>query len=168
MISSETINKSNLNLHCGKIENYKRNAYGISGKTENAYFRISVVQKGIFKIHLSRFEEFDEYSYAVISKPVGIDFSIIDANGHIELKTEALTLEIKKNPFTAIFKDNDGKIINEDDHALGTSWLGEQLSLLNFIPFWMILLVIVAIGFLQDRLFVFLDKRLFKRSILVE
>jgi len=128
MISSQTINKSNLNLHCGKIEHYKRNAYGISGKTENAFFRISVVQKGIFKIHLSLSEEFDEHSYAVISKPVGIDFSIIDANGHLELKTEALTLEIKKDPFTAIFKDNEGNIINEDDHALGTSWLGEQVT----------------------------------------
>lgn len=128
MISSQTINKPNLNLHCGKIEHYKRNAYGISGKTENAFFRISVVQTGIFKIHLSTTEQFDEHSYAVISKSVGIDFSIIDANGHLELKTEALTLEIKKDPFTVIFKDINGNIINEDDHALGTSWLGEQVT----------------------------------------
>ena len=53
MINSQTINRSNLNLHCGNVENYKRNPYGISGKTENAFFAISVVQEGIFKIPLN-------------------------------------------------------------------------------------------------------------------
>lgn len=128
MINSQTITRSNLNLHSGRIENYKRDAYGISGNTENAFFRIFVIQEGIFKIHLSRTEEFDEHSYAVISKPVGIDFSIIDVNGHIEVRTESLILEIKKDPFTVLFKDVTGNIINEDDPGLGTSWIGEQVT----------------------------------------
>ena len=128
MISSQTINKPNLNQHCGNIEQFKRTAYGISGKTENAYFKVSIVQEGIFKIHLSLTAHFDEHSYAVISKPVGNDFSIGEANGHIEIKTAKLTLELKKEPFTAVFKDKNGNIINEDDPALGTSWLGEQVT----------------------------------------
>jgi alpha-glucosidase len=128
MISTKTINKSNLNLHAGGIEDYKRTAYGISGKTENAFFKISVVQKGIFKIHLSRSEYFDEQSYAVISKSAGVDFSIIDAHEYVELKTEFLSVEIKKEPFTVTFKNLNGKIINEDDHKLGTSWIGEQVT----------------------------------------
>jgi alpha-glucosidase len=128
MISTKTINKSNLNLHAGGIEDYKRTAYGISGKTENAFFKISVVQKGIFKNHLSRSEYFDEQSYAVISKSAGVDFSIIDAHEYVELKTEFLSVEIKKEPFTVTFKNLNGKIINEDDHKLGTSWIGEQVT----------------------------------------
>ncbi|WNB18849.1 glycoside hydrolase family 31 protein [Marivirga arenosa] len=128
MISSKTINKSNSNLHCGNIEHYEETSYGISGKTENAYFKITVIQEGTFKIHLSTSEEFDELSYAVISKPLNIDFSCIDHDNIVEIKTDKLTLELNKSPFAVKFKNKSGELINEDDASFSTSWLGEQVT----------------------------------------
>ncbi|MBK6267282.1 DUF5110 domain-containing protein [Marivirga sp. S37H4] len=128
MLTQQTITTSGLSQHCGKITQYERTPYGMMGTTENAFFKISVVQEGIFKIHLSKFEELDEHSYAVISKPMGIDFTIVDKNGSLEIHTEKLSLFLKKDPFTVIFKNSNEEIINEDDAALGTSWIGEQVS----------------------------------------
>ncbi len=128
MISQQTIKTTELNQHCGKITHYEIVHNGMVGTTEHAFFKISVVQDGIIKIHLSKNEELDEHSYAVISKPSGIDFSTADKNDLLELHTDKLSVVIKKEPFTVIFKDKKGKIINEDDHALGTSWIGEQVT----------------------------------------
>ncbi len=128
MISQQTIKTTELSQHCGKITQYEIVHNGMVGSTEHAFFKISVVQDGIIKIHLSQNEELDEHSYAVISKPSGIDFSTADKNDLLELHTEKLSVILKKEPFTVIFKDKAGEIINEDDHALGTSWIGEQVT----------------------------------------
>ncbi|GAA5037180.1 alpha-glucosidase [Marivirga lumbricoides] len=128
MISQQTIKASGLSQHCGKITHYERIPYGMMGTTEYTFFKVSVVQEGIIKVHLSKNEDLDEHSYAVISKPVGIDFSIVDKNDYLEIHTNKLSLYINKEPFTVTFKNKGGEIINEDDHALGTSWIGEQVS----------------------------------------
>ncbi len=128
MLTQQTIKTSGLSQHCGKITHYERTPYGMMGTTENAFFKISVVQEGIMKVHLSKTEELDEHSYAVVSKHMGIDFSIVDKNGTLEIHTEKLSLFLHKDPFTVIFKTPSGEILNEDDAALGTSWIGEQVS----------------------------------------
>ena len=128
MIPQNATSESNISQHCGAIIDYSRRPFGLSGTTENANFKILILQEGMIKVHLSKKEEFDEHSYAIIAKPIGVDFTLSEKSDALEIKTSKLIVCILKNPFTVIFKDLKGNIINEDDHAFGTSWIGEQVT----------------------------------------
>ncbi|MFT4740480.1 MAG: alpha-glucosidase [Marivirga sp.] len=128
MISQNATTTSNLSQQCGDVISYDKTPYGISGKTEYAFFKISIIQSGMIKVHLSKNEDMDDHSYAIIAKPIGVDFTLAEKSNTIEIQTEKLIVSLTRYPFTVIFKKVDGTIINEDDHSFGTSWIGEQVT----------------------------------------
>ncbi|HPH47671.1 MAG TPA: glycoside hydrolase family 31 protein, partial [Chryseolinea sp.] len=77
---------------------------------------------------LTRSDAFDDLSYSVVAKPTGKDFTIVDHEQLIEIKTSKTILAIEKNPIRFRFTTLDNRVINEDDPAFGTSWNGEQIT----------------------------------------
>ncbi len=128
MISQNVTRASNTPQHCGAVTYYERKPFGLSGKTENAFFTILILQEGMIKVHLAKTENFDEPTYAIIAKPIGVDFTLAEKADALEIKTAKLIVCILKEPFTVIFKNLAGDIICEDDAAFGTSWIGEQVT----------------------------------------
>jgi alpha-glucosidase len=120
--------KSRLNQHSGKVLNWKKDAFGISGVTEHAKFKVTVYGESIFRIQLTRDDFFEEFSYSVIAGPAKVDVQISDSPDVITLTTQILTLRIGKSPLTFQFQDSNGQTINEDEPAFGTSWIGDQVT----------------------------------------
>src|SRR5690606_1282531 len=75
-----------------------------------------------------REDGFENFSYAVVAEPESPVFDISEETDHLVLATETLRLLIQKDRLAFQFQTPDGKSVNEDDPALATSWIGEQVT----------------------------------------
>ena len=122
-----TINSS-LSNSLGTLQDWKKDIYGISGTTDNGKFRVLLYNDHIIRVSISREESFDDLSYAVVATPSSKSHVTTEHYDSIEVRTEATILTITKSPVRFIFKTLDHRVINEDDPAFGTSWIGEQIT----------------------------------------
>lgn len=114
-------------LGVGQIKEWNQTEIGIEGKSEEARFRISVFDEGIFRIQVSRFDPFESNPYSIIAKPGSVDFHLDEKAETIQLSTSALTVIIDITSFALTFYDSQGNLLNSDD-ALGTAWIGSEVT----------------------------------------
>ncbi len=111
----------------GRIQEWKQTETGIEGQSEFGRFRISVFQEGIIRIQASRFDSFESNPYSVISKPIQVDFSLLEENNQLVISTSLVTLNLDLECFTISFFDKKGNLLNADD-SLGTAWIGSEVT----------------------------------------
>ena len=109
------------------MEKYDRTKFGLEGICPNAQFKVTVFHPGVIRIQATRAQEFEDFSYAVIAKPVDTDFVIADHADHL----------------TITFEDPKGLVINQDDDGFGISWIESEVTNYKmlqegerFIIFW--------------------------------
>jgi alpha-glucosidase len=119
---------SHLSQSVGQIKNWQKESTGISGETEKEKFSVQVYTESIARITLTRHSDFEDFSYAVVAKPHTDKFKIAENDTALTVTTSKFILEITKANLRFTFKNTDGKILNEDDAAFGTSWNGEQVT----------------------------------------
>jgi alpha-glucosidase len=120
--------QSHLSHTLGKLLSYVAHPSGISGLAEGGYFKVVVYSEAVSRIHLTRRESFDDFSYATIAEPDNISVLLDDQSDKIILRTTLFQLHIEKNPLRFIFLNADGVVLNEDDPGLRTSWIGDQVT----------------------------------------
>ncbi len=112
----------------GNLKEWKKTQHGITGKTDNNFFKLEFYSNTISRIHITQQHSFNDFSYAVIAGPASVPFDVVDSEHSILLKTESVQIVITKQPFHITFKNSSGEIINGDDPAFGTRWNGEQVT----------------------------------------
>ena len=118
----------NLNNSLGTLLELEQGSNGVTGKTENGNFRITIYSDEIIRVHISKDDDFEKRSYAVVMQPAEADFFLEEVNGIYMITAGKMVLKIQKDPVRFTFLTKDGKIINEDDQAFGTSWIGEKAT----------------------------------------
>ena len=118
----------------GNIVSWKKTNTGIEGKTASAFFKIQVYNDNIIRVRVSPDETMDDFSYTLVDQVVltDQDITITENALSIQVQTKAINLEIEKTPtFRAIFRNKEGKIINEDvpGQGFGTSFIGLRSTL---------------------------------------
>lgn len=118
----------------GKVISWKKTISGIEGKTVTAYFKIQVYNNNTIRVRVSQDKTMDEFSYALVDQVVlnNPDVKVTENALSIQLQTTAINLEIEKEPaFRVIFRNKQGKIINEDvaGEGFGTSFIGNRSTL---------------------------------------
>lgn len=126
LLSKKT--KGNQNVAIGEVIFWEKNLNGIHGKTEAAYFRITVYDHSIIRIQVSREDYFSPNPYSVISQPKEVEFELIENKEELTIETSKIRLKIALNPFSLTFMTIDGHVINQDDPAFSVSWLGTEVS----------------------------------------
>lgn len=116
------------NARLGNLQQWEKCASGILGTTDHHRVKITIYTDHIFKIHITSNADFDETSYAVVATPTQVNWEIKDTEESLWIKTKALHLQVVKTPLTFRFFTPEGRVINEDDEAFGTSWVGEQVT----------------------------------------
>lgn len=95
----------------------------------NALVRVAVYANEIIRIHVSRHDSFEaDFSYAVVAEPQNTPFILHDHHDNWILYTTCIRLEISKENIRFRFFDVEGRILNEDDAAFGTGWIGNEIS----------------------------------------
>jgi alpha-glucosidase len=126
LISKKT--KRNRNITVGNVTFWEKSLYGISGKTETAYFTITVYDQSVIRIQVGREESFTPNPYSVISQPKGIKFDLIENKDDLVITTSKVQLKVTLKPFCLTFLTPEGEIINQDDPSFAVSWLGTEVS----------------------------------------
>lgn len=118
---------STLSQSLGKLLSWKKIEHGLVGETSFGKFMVSFYTDAIVRINITRSENFDDFSYAVVVTPALNDLNIIDTNDTLIIKTKSIIVSIKKDPVRFSFADLNNQTINEDD-TFGTSWNGDQVT----------------------------------------
>ncbi|SFF38898.1 glycoside hydrolase family 31 protein [Thermoflexibacter ruber] len=121
--------KNKLNQSLGNYIAHFPIENGLQFETTLGKFQLIVYQHSIIRLRIVK-EDFEErdFSYSVIAKPEPLSFLMEENGNSFRLITNTLTLQISKNPMRFSFFTKEGKLINQDDAAFGTSWIGEQVT----------------------------------------
>lgn len=128
-------NKSNL-LVPGQITNEKLSSTGVSGKTENCYFKLTVYNETTIRVQVSLKDKFSPNPYSVIASPEEVKFSWEEKIDHYVLKTKKIELILEKDNFRLIFKNSSGTILSEDAELFGIHWQGTAVSCYKKLQQW--------------------------------
>lgn len=118
---------SSKNQHLGKVNFWEKNANGISGKTTNGSFKLSIFREDIIRIQASLFNEFETNPYSVIASPQPVDFSVAEEGNTLYLETSLISVQLQLDSFKLTFFNSKGNLLNEDD-SLSVSWIGTEVS----------------------------------------
>jgi alpha-glucosidase len=118
----------------GEILSWEKTSSGLKGKTKTAFFNIRVYNANIIRVKVSLNREMENFSYVLTGQefPVKENFTVSEKGALIRLQTDAINMEIEKHPaFRIIFRNKQGKIINEDvpGQGFGTSFIGYRWTL---------------------------------------
>ncbi len=126
-IETKILRNSARNSTFGEVIEWKSNRQGIEGRSEHAYFKITVYQAGILRVQASRFETFESNPYSVISSPEPVGFTLEENLHSLTLTTPLVRLQVDLTSFCLSFYDLRGNLLNQDD-SLGISWIGTEVS----------------------------------------
>jgi len=102
------------------------NTYTI--KTTNGIAQLIVYSPEILRIRISKGSFSDEFSYAVVGHPQTCNVKLQESKGMIMIQTDSLEIEITTDPVRFTFKTITGKMLNQDEPAFGTTWVGEEVT----------------------------------------
>jgi alpha-glucosidase len=90
---------------------------------------VTVISPSVLRIRIVRENFLKDFSYAVVAKPEKTNFAIKEDDRSIVLQTDSLRLELIKKPVMHLkFYDHKGRLLNEDDPAFSTSWIGTEVT----------------------------------------
>lgn len=89
--------------------------------------KVVVYSANVLRITIIQEEEFENFSYSVITAPKSEKINVQDSDFQVTLRTDAVQLVIEKQPARLSFQTLEGQVVNEDD-VLGASWIGEQVT----------------------------------------
>lgn len=96
--------------------------------TEQASAELTVYSPSVIRVRIDKRSLAEDLSYAVVSKPYSTRVNMIQGKTEIVVKTDSLEVRISRTPFRISFYTLDGRVINEDEPGLTTSWVGEEVT----------------------------------------
>jgi alpha-glucosidase len=146
-----TPNASNTNaMHesLGALTEWKKEPQGLWLRASNgAQMRVVVYTPSIIRVRIAKevkdlstnaaatkegtppAARWDDHSFAVVAQPdKSTPFTTSETPESITLATDALTVTVRKNPVRVQFFTKQGKLINEDEPAFGTAWIGREVT----------------------------------------
>lgn len=112
----------------GNVKKLSRKSNQVTFETTNGIAVVTVYSPEIIRINISKSAIKEDHSYAVIGTPQACQVKILETEGLTLIKTDALQLEAYMNPLRFTLKDSQGNILNQDEPAFGTTWVGEEVT----------------------------------------
>ena len=125
---SSTFSQSSQNRSMGKLNKFWYNNQVLNLETEFGQAEITVYDIGIFRMRITGSKPVESFSYAVTAKPAKCDVKLDEKPDKLILSTGLIRLEIDRNPVRFSFYTADGRLLNADDKAFGTSWIGTEVT----------------------------------------
>lgn len=122
-VSAQPLSKS-----LSAVTEVKKTDDGIILNTSNGNVSVRFYSASVIRIQATHEKSFNEFSYAVVSSPRKGIYSIAEDASSITLTTDSCRLVISRNPLRFSLQNKEGKVLNEDEPAFGTSWIGEEVT----------------------------------------
>lgn len=112
----------------GNIKSVRTDNNSIDITTDNAFATVTVYSPNIIRIRIDKQPLKKDFSYAVIASPQKTKAKIENGANEITIITDSLKAIIQKKPFSIAWYAPDGRLINEDEKGLNTSWVGDEVT----------------------------------------
>lgn len=115
-------------VNIGDVKSVRKEGGQVKITTTSAFADITVYSPGVIRVRIDKQPPAADLSYAVIAKPAAVKTDIREDAGSITITTDSLQVRISKRPFAIAFYTPQGKLINEDEAGLTTSWIGTEVT----------------------------------------
>ncbi len=95
---------------------------------KNVFIELSAYSPNVIRVRMDKKEPGEDFSYAVVGEPQQTTVNVSQDDNQLTIATDSLQVRVQKNPFSIAFYTRDGKVINEDEKGLTTSWIGEEVT----------------------------------------
>jgi len=112
----------------GAVVSVQTDGQKINIKTSNAYAELTVYTSSVIRVRIDNKPFGTDFSYAVVGKVIPSKVNVTQNDKEIDVVTDSLKTVIQKQPFSIAFYTPDGKVINEDEKGLNTSWVGTSVT----------------------------------------
>jgi len=112
----------------GDVTAVKADKQQVIIKTTNANAAITVYSPSIIRVRIDNKQLKPDFSYAVVGTVIPTKTQITQTDNEIDIVTDSLKAVIQKKPFAIVFYTPNGDVINEDEHGLTTSWVGQSVT----------------------------------------
>ena len=128
-MSSTKRRGTSFNEPTGEVTHWHATPQGVNLETVQARISVKVYGAGVVRIRFCRHDqEPSSISYAVVAEPVESGFRLIEHPDALRLELEHMVVELQLKPFRVRCLTHKGEVINEDDPAFGTSWMGREVT----------------------------------------
>jgi len=117
------------NVATGAYQAHRISGQEIHIETDNASVKAIIYDRDLvrFRIHRND-QDFSGFSYAVVSEALPVHFDLEDGASELIVKTSHMKVVFSKFPVRiSVFNAKD-ELLNADDPAFGTSWLGNEVT----------------------------------------
>ncbi len=120
----------NANRTAGGVLTADVQAGGVNFLLDNGHARLDVYGDGLVRVRVSLDEPIVERpSYAVVIQPAREAlFTLKEKADGWRWQSDSLVVSISKKAFRLSFEKPDGTVLNADDPAFGSSWLGRECT----------------------------------------
>ncbi len=114
-----------MNETVGRMTRWEQTDHGIIIHADNSTLELIVYQESVIRvrIHKEGFV-FDPNPYSVVAEPFDMPFNVREEDHQLVLETAMVTAYVTKDPIRITFCNKDGQVVNQDDPAFGSSWIG--------------------------------------------
>ena len=112
----------------GRLKKLSKGENTYTIRTTNGNARIMVYTPEIIRIWITKGGFQNDFSYSVVGKPRPCPVKLMETEGKMLIQTDSLQLEISTDPVRFMLNDSRGAVLNQDDPAFGTSWVGTEVA----------------------------------------
>ncbi len=112
----------------GAVTRVEKGEQQVRLQTTNAHVELQVFSPSIVRVRIDKQPLGRDFSYAVVGKAQPTKTAITEDAAAITIVTDALRVRVARQPFAITFSTLDGKVINQDEPGLTTSWIGEEVA----------------------------------------
>ncbi len=112
----------------GAVTAVKIDQHKVTIKTTNAFAEIQVYTPSVIRVRIDKQPLKADFSYAVVGDILPAKAQINETGDEVDIVTDSLKAVIHKKPFAVAFYTTDGKLINEDEPGLSTTWVEQSVT----------------------------------------
>lgn len=112
----------------GNVTSVKFSGQKMVLTTQNAFGEVMVYSPTVVRVRLDQHPLGRDVSYSVVNGALTTHTTFKETPEAITLATDSLKLVISRKPFHLAFYTLDGRIINEDEPGLNTSWVNSFVT----------------------------------------
>lgn len=128
LLMSQAFSQGSLSRSLGNLTTFSREEQRLILNTDFGKAELTVYEAGIIRIRIVKDEFRKDFSYAVVAVPGKAGYKLEETQDRLVVRTEALRLDVSRNPVRFSFYTPDGRMLNADDPAFGTSWIGTEVT----------------------------------------
>ncbi|MDP3462768.1 MAG: glycoside hydrolase family 31 protein [Bacteroidales bacterium] len=117
-----------LNTSLGDLSVHEWDGTTLNLLANNGKVRITFYTESIVRVRIVNGDFARDFSYAVSMQPEKVKVKFTENRGFLQLESPSLKVFIQRNPVRISFYNAEGELLNEDDQAFGTSWIGDQVT----------------------------------------